>query len=92
VIAAANVNAGVFFGNPHGFSGSTHPATGQYTVTLISPPSDPNNILVLISLVGSLGGQVSWLITAPGTIDVFTFNAAGVAANMTFSIVVYDLT
>jgi hypothetical protein len=93
VIAAANVNSdGVFFGNPQGFSGSTHPATGQYTVTLTSPPANPNNILPLIQLGGFVGGQNSYLITTPGTIDVFTFDATGVAADRIFGIVVLDLT
>jgi hypothetical protein len=53
---------------------------------------DPNNINVQLTLLGAAGGQISWLLTPPGTIDIFTFNAAGVATDEGFSIVVYDLT
>jgi hypothetical protein len=92
VSAAGNVAGAAFFGTPHGFSAVTHPATGQYTVTLTTPPADPNNILALFSVAGIAGGQTSWLVTPPGTIDIRTFNAAGVPADMVFSVVVYDLT
>jgi hypothetical protein len=92
VIAAANVNSnGTFFGNPHGFSGVTQLGTGQYRLTLSSPPALPNNISAQLTLAGLVGGQISYL-TGPTTIDVFTFNAAGVAADKIFAVAVFDLT
>jgi hypothetical protein len=93
LIGAANINSnGSFLGNSQGFSVSAKLATGQYFVDLISPPVDLNQVLVQITLFGTGGGQVSWLVSVPGTVVIFTFNQAGVPTDQTFSILVFDLT
>ena len=92
IIAAAEVNSDGTFISEHGFSASSHPATGQYTVTLTNPPANLNNLAVSITLAGNAGGQVSFLTNTGGIIDVFTFSSGGVATDKIFSIVAYDLT
>ena len=92
MIAEANVGAdGSFFGNLHGFSGCIWLGTGSYRLTLNDAPIDPNNITAQLSLVGAAGGQISYSAGA-STIDVFTFDANGIAADKSFSIAVNDLT
>ena len=91
LIAAATVNSTGTFVAQTGFSASTHPATGQYTLTMITTPVSLINIIPTAMVAGGAGGQISYLFTAPNVIDIFTFNALGVAADIVFSIVVFDL-
>jgi hypothetical protein len=97
VVGAANVNSNGTFIEQTGFSSSSHPAVGQYVLTLTTPPPPlPGNnaLVVLITPVGLVGRQVSYLFDPPsdsGIIRVFTFDAAGVPLDDVFSIAVLSL-
>lgn len=90
-IAAATVGSNGGFASSSGFSASTHPGTGQYTLTLTDPPTNLTDAVPTGWIAGPSGGQISFQTTMPNLIDVFTFNAAGAATDQTFSIVVFSL-
>jgi hypothetical protein len=90
-IAAATVGSNGGFAASSGFSASSHPGTGQYTLTLTDPPANLTDAVPAGWIAGSSGGQISFETTLPNILNVFTFNAAGAAADQTFSIVVFSL-
>jgi hypothetical protein len=92
LIASAQVNSTGTFIAQQGFSGITHVATGQYDLDLSNPPADLNDLSVSVTQGGSVGGQQSVLFNNPNIVTVYTFDAAGVAADRVFLISVYDLT
>jgi hypothetical protein len=69
-----------------------HTATGVYTLTLTSVPVNLNNVLVNVTIAGSIGGQVSWLFGLLSTLVIHTFDAAGNPADKVFTITVFDTT
>lgn len=90
IIAAANVDGDdAFLGIVTGFSGLLHFAVGHYILTVTNPPVDPNNLLAVAMQVTISGGQISYGFSA-GLLQIFTFNAAGVAADRAFSVIVYS--
>jgi len=97
IAGAANVNANGTFIEQTGFASSTHPLTGQYVLTLTTPPPPlpgNNGLVVLVTQAGAGGGQFSYLFDAPsdsGIIRVFVFNAAGTPVDNIFSITVLNL-
>jgi hypothetical protein len=91
VLAAATVEAGGVFLTEFGFSSVQLLATGHYRLTYAHPPADPNKVTSVATLIGFFGGQISLEIGA-GSVDVFTFDATGTAADLSFMIVSYDLT
>ena len=97
VIAAASVNGGTsLYSHQTGFvgGGPTHPATGQYVLTLAAPPADLNFLVVAPSIIASVGtpGEITWTFSGSNQILISTFDGTGVAANQNFALVVYDLT
>jgi hypothetical protein len=93
------VNSNGTFIEQTGFASVSNPLTGQYVLTLTTPPPvfpgpGNNGLVVLVLQVGLVGGQTSYLFDPPadsGIIRIFTFDAAGVAANSIFSIAVLSL-
>lgn len=94
ILAAAFVDTNlVTYKTQIGFLGGiTHPGVGQYILTLSSPPVDMTKLVTAATLNTAFGGQISYQYGV-GTIDIFTFDATGVAADkIDFSLVLYDLT
>lgn len=82
----------ILFKSSTGFSGITSPAPGRYTLTFSGVPPAVNNRIAVATLNVAVGGEISYLYGV-GTIDIYTFDSAGVAVVKTdFSVVVYDLT
>ena len=97
IVGVASVLSDGTFIEQTGFSASSHPGVGEYTLTLTNPPPivpGNNGLIVLLTLSGLVGGQTSYTFDPPGDsgiIDVRTFDAAGVPANRIFSIAVFSL-
>jgi hypothetical protein len=99
VNATARVTANAAFTSQKGFSAITHPATGEYQLTLSSPPADLNNLTVVatqgptsITFPVNTAGFVAFSLTAPNQILVFTKDDGNNLADLPFSVVAYDLT
>lgn len=91
IIAAANVNLNGTFGSQTGFTVIAHPSAGHYRLTFANPTFPDINTITLVALSNALGSQISFINNiGSGIVDVFTFNAAGVATDSDFSIVVYE--
>lgn len=94
IIAAATVNSTGEILEQTGFSGITHPVTGEYVLTFTNPPPPTpgtSAIVVLITLASFVGGQSSYLFDALDQVHVYTFDATGAAANKLFSIALFSL-
>jgi hypothetical protein len=91
------IAAGVFIGttvqNSRGFAAPVFTAPNQIDLTLTSPPANIDNVVLALALFSPLSGnEISFGLTGPATISVFTWSSAGVPAEVAFSIVVYDNT
>lgn len=92
VIAAAVVNSNGVFISEQGFTGITHtPGSGVYVLTLANPPLSSNDLAVVVTQANILAGQVSYLAPAANQVEVHTFDAAGLAADRIFTVIVHDL-
>lgn len=92
MIALAFVDAAGNFINNRGFISSTHVGPGVYRLRLANPPP---NILTDMCFGVSGGGGATMEganLLPPDTIEILTFNAAGVPTDIPFCIKVWDVT
>ena len=95
MIAIGRVSLAGTFVNQRGFTGVINhvPGSGVYDLFLSSPPPSLNDLVVEATIARfASSGQITVAFSPPNVIEVNTFNGAGVAADQTFMIDVFDLT
>jgi hypothetical protein len=96
VNATARVTENGAFTAQHGFSAITHPSTGEYQLTLSSPPADINNLSIVATLgptptPTALSFPVAFSLNVPNQIVIFIKDSTNTAADAPFSVTAYDL-
>jgi hypothetical protein len=94
LIAAAHVDAAGAFVVQRGFvpgSGVHVPGSGVYTFQLEDSPKNISAIISNATLVGGPAGMIAADSSAPNSVKVITWNAAGALFDRAFTITVFDL-